>query len=146
MHVAAGLLHCSTTAQTQLLLTRSVHATAKQCMHGFSMRCGHAQAQKSQTHGGLSGPLVDSSTFSSSFRMLSFLQFVCERKCLLHDSHQQGKIMIMIMKTPGSQVDSPVAEEKEEEERWETYTKTLVTERISVSSGSLLWCCEYLNK
>jgi len=49
--------------------------------------------------------------------MLSFLQFVCERKCLLHDSHQQGKIMIMIMKTPGSQVDSPVAEEKEEEER-----------------------------
>jgi len=25
-------------------------------------------------------------------------------------SHQKGKIMIMIMKTPGSQVDSPVAE------------------------------------
>jgi len=65
----------------------------------------------------LSGPLVDSSTFSSSFRMLSFLQFVCERKCLLYDSHQQGKIMIMIMKTPGSLVDSPVAEGKEEEER-----------------------------
>jgi len=34
-----------------------------------------------------------------------------ERKiCLLYDSHQKGKIMIMIMKTPGSQVDSPVAE------------------------------------
>jgi len=49
--------------------------------------------------------------------MLSFLQFVCERKCLLYDSHQQGKIMIMIMKTPGSLVDSPVAEGKEEEER-----------------------------
>ena len=37
---------------------------------------------------------------------------VCSReiKCLLHDSHQKGKMMIMIMKTPGSQVDSPVAE------------------------------------
>ena len=29
---------------------------------------------------------------------------------LLYDSHQKGKTMIMIMKTPGSQVDSPVAE------------------------------------
>ena len=36
-------------------------------------------------------------------------------------------MMIMIMKTPGSQVDSPVTEgnrKEVEEERWETYTKT----------------------
>ena len=33
-----------------------------------------------------------------------------EIECLLHDSHQKGKMMIMIMKTPGSHVDSPVAE------------------------------------
>jgi len=36
---------------------------------------------------------------------------VCrEIECLLYDSHQKVKMMIMIMKTPGSQVDSPVAE------------------------------------
>jgi len=33
-----------------------------------------------------------------------------EIECLLYDSHQKGKMMIMIIKTPGSQVDSPVAE------------------------------------
>ena len=33
-----------------------------------------------------------------------------EIECLLYDRHQKGKIMIMIMKTSGSQVDSPVAE------------------------------------
>jgi len=30
----------------------------------------------------------------------------------------------MIMKTPGSQVDSPVAEGNRRKENWETYTKT----------------------
>ena len=29
---------------------------------------------------------------------------------LLYDSHQEEKMVIMIMKTPGSEVDSPVAE------------------------------------
>jgi len=33
-----------------------------------------------------------------------------EIECLLYDSHQKGKMMILIVKTPGSQVDSPVAE------------------------------------
>jgi len=33
-----------------------------------------------------------------------------EIECLLYDSHQKGKMMIMIMKTPGFQVDFPVAE------------------------------------
>jgi len=33
-----------------------------------------------------------------------------EIEFLLYDSHQKGKMMIMIMKTCGSQVDSPVAE------------------------------------
>ena len=33
-----------------------------------------------------------------------------EIECLLYDSHQKGKMIIMIIKTPGSQVDSPVAE------------------------------------
>ena len=36
-------------------------------------------------------------------------------ECLLYDSHQKGKMMIMIMKTPESQVDSPVAEGKRKE-------------------------------
>ena len=31
-------------------------------------------------------------------------------ECLLNDNHQKGKMMIMIMKTSGSQVDSPVVE------------------------------------
>jgi len=35
-----------------------------------------------------------------------------EIECLLNDNHQKGKMMIMIMKTSGSQVDSPVAEGK----------------------------------
>ena len=33
-----------------------------------------------------------------------------EIECLLNDNHQKGKMMIMTMKTSGSQVDSPVAE------------------------------------
>jgi len=33
-----------------------------------------------------------------------------EIECLLCDSHQEGTMIIVIMKTPGSQVDSPVAE------------------------------------
>jgi len=33
-----------------------------------------------------------------------------EIECLLYDSHQKGEMMIMIMKTPGSQVDSQVTE------------------------------------
>jgi len=33
-----------------------------------------------------------------------------EIECLLYDSHQKGKMMTMIMKTSGSQVDSPVVE------------------------------------
>jgi len=33
-----------------------------------------------------------------------------EIECLLYDSHQNRKMLMMIMKTPGSQVDSPVAE------------------------------------
>jgi len=35
------------------------------------------------------------------------VQFVREIECLLNDNHQKGKMMIMIMKTSGSQVDSP---------------------------------------
>ena len=31
-------------------------------------------------------------------------------ECLSNDNHQKGKMMIMIMKISGSQVDSPVAE------------------------------------
>ena len=38
-----------------------------------------------------------------------------EIEFLLYDSHQKGKMMIMIVKTPGSQVDSPVAEGKRKE-------------------------------
>ena len=38
-----------------------------------------------------------------------------EIECLLYDSHQKGKTMIMITKTSGSQVDSPVAEGKRKE-------------------------------
>jgi len=33
-----------------------------------------------------------------------------EIECLLYDSHPNGKMMIIIVKTPGSQVDSPAAE------------------------------------
>ena len=33
-----------------------------------------------------------------------------EIECLLYDSHQEGKMRSMRVKTPGSQVDSPVAE------------------------------------
>jgi len=36
-------------------------------------------------------------------------------ECLLNDNHQKGKRMIMIMKTSGSQVDSPVAKGKRKE-------------------------------
>ena len=38
-----------------------------------------------------------------------------ETECLLNDNHQKGKMMIMIMKTSGSQVVSPVAEGKRTE-------------------------------
>jgi len=38
-----------------------------------------------------------------------------EIECLLNDNHQKGKMMVMIMKTSGSQVDSPVAEGKRTE-------------------------------
>ena len=38
-----------------------------------------------------------------------------EIECLLNDNHQKGKMKIMIMKTSGSQVDSPVAEGKRKE-------------------------------
>ena len=38
-----------------------------------------------------------------------------EIECLLNDNHQKGKMMIMIMKTSGPQVDSPVAEGKRKE-------------------------------
>jgi len=31
-------------------------------------------------------------------------------KMFLYESHQDEKMMIMMMKTPGSQIDSPVAE------------------------------------
>ena len=35
-----------------------------------------------------------------------------EIECLLNNNHQKGKMMIMIMKTSGSQVDSSVVEGK----------------------------------
>ena len=38
-----------------------------------------------------------------------------EIECLLNHNHQKGKMMIMIMKTSESQVDSPVAEGKRKE-------------------------------
>jgi len=38
-----------------------------------------------------------------------------EIECLLYDSHQKGKMMIMIKKTSESQVDSRVAEGKSKE-------------------------------
>ena len=45
-----------------------------------------------------------------------FLSIKFEKiECLLYDSHQKGKMMIMITKTSGSQVDSPVAEGKSKE-------------------------------
>jgi len=50
-----------------------------------------------------------SSIFGSSYSV--FL----ERECLLNDNHQNWKMMIMITKTSGSQVDSPVAEGKRKE-------------------------------
>ena len=43
-------------------------------------------------------------------RVQSGFESESEMKCLLYDSHQKGKMMIMIMKTPGSQVESSVAE------------------------------------
>jgi len=35
--------------------------------------------------------------------------------CSLYDSHQKEKMMIMIVTTPGSQLDSPVAEGNKKE-------------------------------
>ena len=43
------------------------------------------------------------------------MRLVREIECLLHDNHQKGKMMIMITKTSGSQVDSPVVEGKRKE-------------------------------
>ena len=63
-----------------------------------------------------------------------------EIKCLLYDSHQKGKMMSMMMKTLGSQVDSPVAEGNRKEGggrtwRWETYTKTHSERRCQLRKG-----------
>jgi len=44
-----------------------------------------------------------------------FRMFTREIECLLYDNHQKGKMMIMMTKTSGSQVDSPVAEGKRKE-------------------------------
>jgi len=43
--------------------------------------------------------------YRSLFRYLA----VGERSNVYYDTHQYGKMLIMIMKTPGSQVDFPVA-------------------------------------
>jgi hypothetical protein len=48
-------------------------------------------------------------------KLESELRVKREIECLLNDNHQKGKMMIMIMKTSGSQVDSPVAEGKRKE-------------------------------
>jgi len=48
---------------------------------------------------------------------------VGEIECLLYDSHQEGEMMIMILKTPGSQVDSPVAKRNRREEGGESLGK-----------------------
>jgi len=40
-----------------------------------------------------------------------------EIECLFNDNHRKGKMMIMRMKTSGSQVDSPVAEGKRKESK-----------------------------
>jgi len=54
--------------------------------------------------GGGSGVLLDESV------VLTW----CAREieCVLHDSHQEGKMTMMIVKTSGSQVHSPVAKGK----------------------------------
>jgi len=44
-----------------------------------------------------------------------FPKSVEEIECLLYDSHQNGKMMIMIVKTPGSRVDSTFAEGSKKE-------------------------------
>jgi len=46
---------------------------------------------------------------------ISFFLGFREIECLLNDNHQKGKMMIMIMKTSGAQVDSPVAGGKRKE-------------------------------
>ena len=77
-------------------------ARAAACGETFiEERCLYAMARRIQSsvvqhhHG-------QSSTFNTLDKR--------EIECLLYDSHQKGKMMIMIMKTAGSQVDSPVAE------------------------------------
>jgi len=52
---------------------------------------------------------------SSSWNFLRKRWLDREIECLLNDNHQKGKMMIMIMKTSGSQADSPVAEGKRKE-------------------------------
>jgi len=59
---------------------------------------------------GLEGILSEASLASSQKR-----RTLREIECLLNGNHQKGKMMIMIMKTSGSQVDSPVAEGKRKE-------------------------------
>jgi len=60
---------------------------------------------------------VDSATVTSLPTVSQPAGFLPGRgiECLLNDNHQKGKMMIMIMKTSGSQVDSPVAEGKRKE-------------------------------
>jgi len=57
--------------------------------------------------------------FIVGFISVAWIGSVCansgEIECLFNDNHQKGKMMIMIMKTSGSQVDSPVAEGKRKE-------------------------------
>ena len=64
-------------------------------------------------------PLISAPTLrrlsSARLKLESELRVKREIECLLNDNHQKGKMMIMIMKTSGSQVDSPVAEGKRKE-------------------------------
>jgi len=75
-------------------LVRSTRATVSVCKH-----------------------LVDGRSETPTEKSLSILRIwksnSCQQReieCLMYDNHQKGKMMIMIMKTPGSQVDSSVAE------------------------------------
>ena len=58
----------------------------------------------------LSFPMSSLSPTRLSQREIEFLRANREIECLLYDNHQKGKMMIMITKTSGSQVDSPVEE------------------------------------
>jgi len=54
-------------------------------------------------------------TLGTTQRKIDDFAAVREIECLLNDNHQKGKMMIMIMKTSGSQVDSTVVEGKRTE-------------------------------